>query len=237
MTRSRFVALPLILVWCFGLNAALADHHTPPDAPVQAETDDPPNAPEPPAEAPPATGMTPLAIGNTWAYENKDDGYISTDRVAGMVLFEGQPWYLVRTTERPIDPDAAEAESEFTSELWLAHLPGVEADGLVEMNEETGTLKLTNITRYYRTRVAVGDQYQPGDDPGHNIEVMALDETVKTKAGTFKCLVYRDTHTDEPGYSLTTYVAPGVGIVRYTTQQGDEKSSADLIQFTLIEKD
>ena len=217
--------------------SAAAPPHIAPENQPQQQTQ-PPNQPDEPDEQQTKT-LTPLAIGNTWVFENKDDGIISTDRIEGMVLFNDKPWYLVRSTEqsnKPADPDLP-VETIFAGELWLAHLGTVEADGFVEIDEKTGTLKLSNITRYYQTDAAVGDTYQPNEnDPGLKIEVLAIDERVKTKAGEFKCTVYRETHTDTPDDSFTTYVAPDIGIVRYTTTEGEESSSADLIKYTLVKQ-
>ncbi len=223
MKRMAITALPLLtLSLC--LSIARAQENTEPDA-----------APAQPEEKQ-ATPFTPLAIGNTWVYENKDDGIRSTDRVAGMVLFDGQPWYLVRTTETPLDP---EGDTEpVVTELWLTHREGVEADALVDIDEDSFTLRLSSENHFLRHPVKVGDTYASSkDDPSVRVEVLAVDQEVKTPAGTFVCTVYRETIDDIEDYSFTAYLAPGVGIVRYTTESDGLRSSTDLVSFTLVEED
>ena len=224
MKRLAMIALPLLtLSLCLSI-ARAQEENANPDA-AQAQT-----------EEKQATPFTPLAIGNTWVYENKDDGIRSTDHVAGMVLFDDQPWYLVRTTETPINPE--DKAEPVVTELWLTHRDGVEADALVDIDEDTFTLRLSSENHFLRHPVKVGDTYASSkDDPTVRVEVLAVDQEVKTPAGTFACTVYRETIEGIDDYSFTAYLAPGVGIVRFTTESDGVRSSTDLVSFTLVEED
>lgn len=198
-----------------------------------AQEDNAAPAPPQPAQAdkPPAV-LTPLAIGNTWVYENKADGLITTERIEGMVLFDDKAWYLLRTAERPIDePDA---QPDFVWESWLARIEGVDMIALVEIDQNTGTLKLSDPSGDFRFPVAKGDTYRPiENDRFRTIEVIGVDVPIKTKAGEFKCIAYQEHNADEEDIRFVTYIAPGVGIVRYTTEEAGATTSTDLIQYKL----
>ena len=60
---------------------------------------------------------------------------------------------------------------------------------------------------------------------------------MKTKAGEFECVVYKETSTEDEGYSFTSYVAPGVGIVKNVTVDEDGDYSSELINYTLVEEE
>lgn len=70
----------------------------------------------------------------------------------------------------------------------------------------------------------IGAKYRPEDvskDIGETDEVISLNETVVTPAGTFKdCVKIRETLAD--GKTEYKYYAKGVGIVRETPHDGDE---------------
>ena len=187
-----------------------------------------------PADDKQAFVLTPLAIGNTWVYENKADGVVITEQIAGVVLFDNKPWYLLRSAERPIDePDA---QPTYVWESWLAHLNGVDMLALAQIDEHTGTLKLDEPSGDYRYPVAKGDTYRPIEKNRFTtMEVLDIDVTIKTRAGEFKCIAYLEHNADEEDVKITTYLAPGVGIVRISTQIDGETTNVDLIKYTLVE--
>jgi len=176
--------------------------------------------------------LTPLAIGNTWVYENTADGVTITEQIAGVVYFDDQPWYLVRSAERPIDePDA---QPTFIWESWLAHVDGVDTLAFTELDENTATLGLTDPSGDFRYPVAKGDTYRPIEkDASTTIRVVGVDVPIKTKAGEFKCIAYREINADEEGITITTYLAPGVGVVRIRFESGGQATTTDLIKFDL----
>lgn len=178
----------------------------------------------------PKSPLTPLAIGNTWVYENTADGVTITEQIAGVVYFDDQPWYLVRSAERPIDePDS---QPTFVWESWLGHVEGVDTLAFAVLDENTATLKLTEPSGDFRFPVAKGDTYRPIEkDAFTTMQVAGVDVPIKTKAGDFKCIAYREHNADEEDVKITTYLAPGVGVVRTTTEVDGEVSHVDLIQF------
>jgi hypothetical protein len=179
--------------------------------------------------------LTPLAMGNTWVYQGDSDTIITTERVEGVVLFDKQPWHLLRSYEREQE-EPAEKNIDLGTDLWLAMIDGYECDAFIEPNAPddafTG-LKLGPASKYFRYPVTLGETYRPNqDDRAIAITITALHEKVTTKAGAFDCVVYRETIADDPGYTLTHYVAPGVGIVKTVTVEGDETYTSSLISYT-----
>ena len=73
--------------------------------------------------------------------------------------------------------------------------------------------------------------------PTMQVEVIAINEKVKTKAGEFNCIVYKETDTDMPGYSFTSWVSPGVGIVKNKSVDEDGTYESELTSFTLVEEE
>lgn len=180
--------------------------------------------------------LTPLAIGNTWIYKEIEEDLLVTDRIEGMVLFDARRWYLLRTSSKLVGQPNAEPEPIY--EYWLTHLDGVEADGSVEVDEETEELKISYINRYFRYPAKLGEVYQPNDeDDTWSIKITALNEVVKTPAGEFKCIVYRELFTDDEVYSHTSYVAPGIGVVRYETVDEEGTTTGLLQQVVLVNEE
>lgn len=180
--------------------------------------------------------LTPLAVGNTWVYEGEaDDPVLTTDRIEGVVLFDGEPWHLLRSYERQRDqPDARNLPNG--SELWLAMFDGQEHDALVQTDEETAALSLTKISGYYRYPATLGQTYTPeAEDQTIVMTVTSLSEKIKTKAGEFDCVVYTETSTEDPDYSFTSYVAPGVGIVQLIINETGETYTSSLVSYTFVE--
>ena len=186
--------------------------------------------------------LTPLAIGNAWVYETAEDDPIVTDRIEGIVLFDGHPWYLLRTYEHEAGQPANKGELVGDA-FWLTHKDGHEWDASLEypdLEEEEGVvgLKLSAASKYYRYPAALGDKYTPSADmPTMQVEVIAINEKVKTKAGEFNCIVYKETDTDMPGYSFTSWVSPGVGIVKNKSVDEDGTYESELTSFTLVEEE
>ncbi|MFK7788905.1 MAG: hypothetical protein AB8C95_05335 [Phycisphaeraceae bacterium] len=181
--------------------------------------------------------LTPLTMGNTWVYEGDDDDpFITIDRIEGVVIFDGQPWHMLRSYERATDqPDAKDVP--LGSELWIAMIDGHECDAFIETDEETSVLKLSDMSKYFRYPATLGDTYQPNaDDPTVVITVISLSEKITTKAGEFDCVVYKETSTEDTSYSLTSYIAPGVGIVKNITKEEQETFFSSLRSYTLVEK-
>lgn len=217
MKRYALTALALTLTLALGLSFARAD-----EAQTRGQAGD---------------VLTPLAMGNTWVYANDDDDLITTDRIEGIVLFAGKPWHLLRTYERQRD-QPAERNTSLDSDLWLAMIDGHECDAFTQVDEETDALQLTDISQYYRYPATLGETYQPNpDDDTMLMTVTALHEKVKTKAGEFDCIVYKETSTEDETYSFTSYLAPGVGIVKNTSVEEGETFTSELISYTLVEKD
>lgn len=184
--------------------------------------------------------LTPLAMGNTWVYESDDDDILTTDRIEGHVLFDGRPWYVLRSYEREAGEPVGKDE-DLNSDLWLAMIDGHECDAFTltsEEDEDFGVLKLDTVSQYYRYPATLGETYKPNaDDPTMVMTVTALNEKVKTKAGEFECVVYKETSTEDAGYSFTSYVAPGVGIVKNVTVDEEGDYSNELISYTLVEEE
>jgi len=185
--------------------------------------------------------LTPLAIGNAWVYENDDDDLIATDRIEGLVLFDGHPWYLLRTYEHEAGQPANTAEL-IANDFWLTHKDGYECDAFAEQSDfededaELFGLRLSPPAQYYRYPAALGDKYKPSEEtPSMRMEVIAINEKVKTKAGEFNCIVYRETDTDVPGYSFTSWVCPGVGIVKNKNVDEDGTFTSELTSFSLVD--
>jgi hypothetical protein len=65
--------------------------------------------------------------------------------------------------------------------------------------------------------------------------VVALNEKVKTKAGEFDCVVYKETSSEDPDFSFTSYVAPGVGIVKHVAVDDEGTYTSELISYTLVQ--
>ncbi|MFN3165940.1 MAG: hypothetical protein ACE37H_02635 [Phycisphaeraceae bacterium] len=209
---------------CF-LLLLVASHLAPVSARDAPADEDQPKAP-----------LTPLAIGNVWVYENADDGVTVTETIAGVVYFDDQPWYLVRSAERPSD-GADDAQPAFVWESWLAHVDGADTLALTELDPDTGTLRLSEPSADFRYPVAKGDTYRPVEkDASRTVHVVGVDVPIKTKAGDFKCIAYREDHADEADVTITTYLAPGVGVVRIATEIDGEVSHADLIKFTRAQR-
>ena len=92
------------------------------------------------------------------------------------------------------------------------------------------------LSKYYRYPATLGETYKPNaDDPTLVINITALNEKVKTKAGEFECVVYKETNTEEPGFTFTSWVAPGVGVVKYAFTEDGESSSSELVSYTLVD--
>lgn len=187
--------------------------------------------------------LTPLAIGNTWVYENDEDGLIAYDRIEGLVLFDGHPWFLLRTYEHEAGQPAKDAQL-VSDDLWLTHKDGHEWDAsteypdLEEQDEAMVSLKLSPADQYYRYPAALGDKYKPSEDmPTMQVQVIAINEKVKTKAGEFNCIVYKETDTDLPEYSFTSWVSPGVGLIKYKTIDEEGTYESELTSFTLVEEE
>ncbi len=184
--------------------------------------------------------LTPLAIGNSWVYEGDEDDLVTTDRIEGVVLFDGQPWHLLRSYEREVD-QPEEMNTSLQTDLLLSMIDGHECDAFIEMgqdDENFGVMQLSGVSRYYRYPATLGESYKPSaDDPGMSVTVIALNEKVKTEAGEFECVVYQETSTDDEDYSFTSYVCPGIGIVKNITVDADGTYVSKLVSYTLVEED
>lgn len=182
--------------------------------------------------------LTPLAMGNTWVYSSEEGDTVTTDRVEGVVMFDGRPWHLLRSYEHAEGQPADKGEL-VSDNFWLTFKDGHEWDAWAELSveDELETFKLTTLSKYYKYPVALGEIYKPqADDPALKITVSALNAKLKTPAGEFECVVYTQTNADEPGYRFTSWVAPGVGIVKNETVEDGETSVSELISYTLVEK-
>lgn len=183
--------------------------------------------------------LTPLAMGNAWVYEGDEDELIATDRIEGVVLFDGQPWYLLRSYEH--EKGQPENTAELVSDkFWITLKGGHEWDAWAELagEDEVDKLELTMISRYYRYPATLGESYKPNaDDPSIVVTITALNEKVKTKAGEFECVVYKETSTDDEDYTFTSYIAPGVGIVKTITVDEEGTYHSELIRYTLVEQE
>ncbi|MEM6506229.1 MAG: hypothetical protein AAGC44_15680 [Planctomycetota bacterium] len=189
--------------------------------------------------------LTPLTIGNTWVYEDMDNSFITTDRIEGVVLFDGHPWHLLRSYEHEAGRPANTAEL-VSDNFWLTLKDGYEWDAWAELNggdddEEfvAEELQLTSLSRYYRYPATLGETYKPNaDDQTVVMTVTSLSEKITTKAGEFDCIVYKETSTEDEDYAFTSWVAPGVGIIKNagTDEDGEPYGSA-LVSYTLVEED
>lgn len=176
--------------------------------------------------------LTPLAMGNTWVYENTNAGLISTDRIEGVVAFDGKPWHLLRSYERAIDQPATKDES-INYEYWLALIDGYECDTFMQIDEETQTLKPATINRAHRLPATLGDTYHPyADNKDATVTILALNEKITTKAGDFDCIVYKETSAQDETISFTSYVAPGVGVIKSIYTEDGESHTLELISYT-----
>ena len=220
MPRTTLTLLSLLAVLAFGLSIVQAD--------------------EPKTRGKAGDVLTPLAIGNTWVYAGDEDDLLTTDRIEGYVLFDGQPWFLLRSYEREKNQPEDQNTSLY-SDLWLALIDGHECDAFVEASEEEesfGALELGTVSQYYRYPATLGESYKPSaDDPTMVMTVIGLNEKVKTKAGEFECVVYRETSTEDEDYTFTSYVAPGVGIVKNITVDADGTYTSELISYSLVEEE
>lgn len=179
--------------------------------------------------------LTPLAVGNAWVYANDEDDILTTDRIEKTHAFDEKTWYQLMTYERE-KGQPKNADEAIEGDLWLAMIDGHECDAFSEQDEDTDELKLTDISRYYRYPATFGDTYKPyADDPIVVMTVIGLNEEVKTKAGTFDCVVYKETSTDDENYTYTSYVAPGIGIIKNITIDDDGTYSSELISYTLVD--
>lgn len=190
----------------------------------------------PPAAAqdePAQAGLTPLAIGNSWTYRDLQTGSITTERIVGTLEIDGHDWYMLRT----IEVDAKNNNAViYEAELWLAHFEDSEADALTAIDAETGMIVLDNLTHTFRFDVEVGDTYRPeAVYNGITIEVTGVNETIQTPAGEFTCTVYTQTFEDDPGYSMTFYLAPGTGVVRTASVIDGNRVISDLIACEIAE--
>lgn len=219
MRRLVFSAMTFAMTLVIGLSLANAEN----PQPTRGEAGD---------------VLTPLAMGNTWVYEGADDDKLQTiDSIEGVVLFDGQPWHMLRSYERTRDEPAGK-KIPLGSELWLAMIDGHECDAFVEADDETSVLKLTGISTYFRYPATLGDTYRPNaDDQTIVVTVLALNEKVTTKAGQFHCIVYKETSTEDADYSLTTYIAPGVGIIKNITTEEGQTYLSQLVSYTLVDDD
>ncbi len=181
--------------------------------------------------------LTPLALGNTWVYEDADADLIHTERIEGVVTFDQTSWYMLRNYEREIGQPPAKNES-IDLEYWLAFHDGYECDTIMHVDEETQILKPGGINKAHRYPAKLGDQYHPyADDQDATVTVLALNEKVTTKAGVFDCIVYKETSTQDESFNFTTYIAPGVGVVKSTFIEEGQTYTSELISYTLVEKD
>lgn len=180
--------------------------------------------------------LTPLAMGNNWVYASEEDEIVAVDRIEGVVLFEDQPWYLIRSYEHEKGKPADTADLVMDN-FWIAMIDGVECDAFVQYKEDSESLTLASVNKYYRYPATLGDTYKPAPehDPSLTVTITALHKKVTTKAGEFKCVVYKEILADEPGYSMTTYIAPGVGIVKYEGSEEEESWSSELVSYNLVD--
>lgn len=180
--------------------------------------------------------LTPLAMGNSWVYASEDDEIVAIDRVEGLVLFDGKPWYLLRSYEHEKGKPADTAELVLDN-FWIAMIDGVECDTFLEYDEEQDSLAPAEITKYFRYPATLGDTYKPTPetDPSLTVTITAIHEKVTTKAGEFDCVVYKEISTEDPTYSNTTYIAPGIGIIKYIGTEGEESWSSELVSYTLAD--
>ena len=217
MQRAPLAALPLLFVLALRLPLAHAD-----DPKTRGKAGD---------------ALTPMAMGNTWVYASADEDFVTTERIEGVVQFEGKPWYLLRSYEREKD-QPTEANKSAGIEMWVAMIDGHECDAFTkptDPDEELVGLKLGPSSRYYRYPATAGETYMPNkDDRTMVMTVVALNEQVKTKAGAFDCVVYKETNNEDPDFSFTSYVAPGVGIVKHTTTDAEGTYTAELIRYSLV---
>lgn len=172
-----------------------------------------------------------MALGNTWVYEDKESGIISTVRIEGVVMFDDRPWHLFRYYEREVD-QPADQDEPIGFDSWHAFFNGHEYDAEVSYDEEAGALELAPLGAYFRYPAKAGDSYRPNPlDETTVMTVIAVGEKVKTKAGEFECIVYKETYADEPGLSYMIYVAPGVGVVKDVESSEEGTYTSELVSY------
>lgn len=223
MKYQTLAALSLLLVLTLGLSVAHAD--------------------DPATRGKEGDVLTPMAMGNTWVYEGEEgDDYMTIDRIEGKVLFEGHAWYLLRSYD--LEKGQPENTAELVSDnFWITLKDGHEWDAWAQYGEEDGEaefavkqLELTARSKYYRYPATLGETYRPSaDDPTIVMTVTALNEKVTTKAGEFECVVYKETNTEDEDFSYTSWVAPGVGIIKNTTTDADGTYHSYLASYKLAD--
>ena len=121
-----------------------------------------------------------------------------------------------------------------------AHIDGHECDAFVESVEDENEftkLKISSVNKYFRYPATLGDSYKPSKDaPTIVMTVTALNGKITTKAGEFDCIVYTETSTEDEAYTNTSWVAPGVGIVKTQSVQNGETFTSELVSYTLADE-
>ena len=143
----------------------------------------------------------------------------------------------IRPADEASPPEGAAAEGQPDAapndlwELWLANLPGGQADAELVRDDPASPAMLVQQRLYYRYPVEVGQIYQIDPNQPPRMIVMAVDQPVQVPAGKFTCIVYKEIDPQQPGYIFTTFVAPGVGTVMTQTLEDGELSTDVLIAF------
>lgn len=191
-------------------------------------------AEEAPAEAEQPGELFPLSVGSFWTYVPEAGGDTTTERLVEMKEVDGVKWFLLKGGEpdKPADaPKAAgpmagaeDPESE-AWEMWIANFPDCQADADLIVEDPAQPPKVDYLRKYYRYPVEAGQTYRIVEGEPMMMLVMSIDEMVQTPAGEFKCIIYKEIDPSEPGFVFTSYVAPGVGVVKTEILDGGELST------------
>jgi len=176
----------------------------------------------------PTKPLIPLAVGNSWTYENKTalpDGTFEADdetreTVKGVFETDAGTFYYLDS------PDFA---------IWLRNTPAGNEDALFEVDTETFRLKISGKpTLYYRYPVKKGTtydiQYSEDDQAYLTMKVSEVDLPVKTPAGSFRCLKYELYAKESETLDVVEYVCPSVGLVRSEVYEDGKLTSVGLLK-------
>ena len=192
----------------------------------------------------PGDVLTPFAVGNQWVYANNKDELIDIDKIERSQAFDGTTWHEIVSYQREKDDQELEELDRFwVTQTREGEAVGQDADAVIDDHAEDrqpgnkAVKKLDGIILQFRYPATLGETYSPDkNDPGYRIEVIAIDEKIKNKAGEFTCVVYKETFKDQPGLTFTTYLAPGVGLVRMVEDDSGDKFILDLIEYKLVDE-
>ena len=184
-----------------------------------------------PPTPPTAALYFPLAVGNQWSYQATDYTVAPATAAAHRRAFNRRTG-LMRPAQVAADYVVSlVATATIENTTWFAASASF-GDGTDSLRryvryDGTGILWKPDLdsAAYYRLKnpIVAGTTWDVPNDPARTFRIVAVGETTKVAVGTFaNCLKVDDTITEsgQPDDVLTSWFAPGVGLVREEERSG-----------------